>query len=711
MGVCLVLALAGQDLSDLLRRMADDSFEVREKATREALELPASAETPLLEALRSAADPEVRWRLQETLRLRRIKFRAERFAAALPESFARRYAGLIRRASSEDPDAQASLVREFSEADHADREIRSLTEDERRTLLAALFDNSEGEVRRDAFKLLFPDGEMSAAFADRIVQALDETDPDLCSLALRAQGKLEGRRDSLLPWLRSPRPELRAAAAAGLGEKKFIQELRGLLRDPAAPVRAAAIDALRAADARECAGEVAALLGSNETVDRAALEALKGWPSEPLVDPIARLIDGPATRALALEIFEAWKIPAVARHVAPLLSDDSARAWACRILVGLRAGEELVPLLSEFDSLSDELKDGVLEAIRASRPKSAAEPLARLVENEEFRGEALALLADIGGPPELFSRFLEDENHRVVAVRGVRASGSVEHAARLAAHLKTDDDLFREACVEAILAVRPPIGPEVENLLSDETPEVRAAALRVIGTSRAGALMLRDGDARVRELAAGLAPVRNLLSLLTDPESEVRRAAARRLQDTADEPLRAQIAKLLDHDSCDVRELAVRILRDRRGLRDPAWSVRAAAAEVLRTPEDLLELLKDPAPAVQEAAAESLARMGRGRDVLAAARRAPALLWGLNPEPLLRDARAERPGGATAASIRLQAPPGFKTDPSMSLPTAEALLRAFSLANDHEFAFILEKDRVRALPIDEAIEHWNEVLK
>jgi hypothetical protein len=213
-----VRAVCPQDVQELIDGLSEDSFEARERASNRLVELPPGADDEILEALRKSGDPEVRWRLQEVMRARRLRHRAARLAKELPSAFAAKYSATLRRAASSDAETQSALVRELdpNSAATSSRETDSMPEDDRRLVLAAIADNSEAAVRRAAVEAMFgPDGELPLAFAEPILRAMDESDPGLCERAI-LRYRLDdaaSRRRPVEPFIRSAKPMLRAAAA------------------------------------------------------------------------------------------------------------------------------------------------------------------------------------------------------------------------------------------------------------------------------------------------------------------------------------------------------------------------------------------------------------------------------------------------------------------------------------------------------------------
>lgn len=731
-----------QDVQELVERLSEDSFDAREQASARLIELPLTADEAILQELGRASDPEVRWRLQGVMRARRVRHRAARLANELPAAFAAKYPQTLERAASTHPETQAALVWELDpkRGEILSREIAAMSGDDRRLFLAAIADNSDGEVRRAAVAAMFgPDGDLPLAFAERILRAMDESDPALVERAILRyrQEDAAGRRRPVEPWIRSANAELRAAAVTSLREKTYVEQVRIMLKDPAAGVRAAAAGALAAAGAREAAADVAALLADPvEEVRDAAAEALSGWPAEDLLATVASHPDRPAMRVLA-----AWKLPSSAPVALAFASNHRLRADALELLIELQAGEELAAALPLAPQLEEDQVDGLLGAVRKTRPQAAVDALLGLLDDERLRTRVLDLLGELRAPRAAAAaeRFLKDEDAavRAVAARCLGALGKRESGVRMVCLLADEDDGVRSAAIEAIATLRPPIEDSLTELLSGEDPRGRAAAATVLGklgaAGRADALaaLISDKEASVREAAIGAmqalgvvgSAFDRIVERLLDENATVRDTAALALATIRDPEGRAKLAGLLRHDSAAVRELAVRILRDdpaaARALEDPDARVRAAAAESLRHAryEDALaRLLEDAEPAVRLAAAESLVRLGRSRIVLNAASRADGtvrwrLFWLLNlavqPDAFL-DAERPRPKPVRLGDLRLEFPPEFSGDPLLTRGEAAALLEA---ACGDSFACVLEFDRIRIVPIAEAVEFWKETLR
>lgn len=663
------VAVVAQDAAELIKQLGDETYAIREAAMKKLVELPSDADEKLLDALRKTTDAEVRWRLQSALRERKARFRRERLGKTLPDIFSKKYSRLLDQATSEQPEAQLALVKDLGQATPQQREISDMTGDEKRTLLAAIFDNSEGDVRRLAFQALFPDdAQISLAFADRILQALDETDPDLCLHALkRFRGpEAEGKRAPILPWLFSPNAALRAAAVRSLVEKAFVKNVSALLKDEHESVRAEAMRALREMDAKETAAEIL------EMKDAAALEVIKTWPVPALIPIVAR-------KEQALEIFIAWKLPESAKAVAAMLADENVRHHAAELLIDLGIAEDLIEYYAWFDESTQ------AEILRVLREKKSKASLAAHRDDIRVAETMLEL-----GETEPLAKFIDDADpdRRRIAVHGVK------DGAKLLERLKDEDGAVRRAAFEQITKLR--IKIDAAELLKDARASVRLDALK-LGADADSAL--QDPDPEVRALAARTASVDKLVPLLQD--EACRTIAAERLAKTH----RTDVEKLLDDKDAEVRAIAVRALADKRGVRDEAWNVRAAAAAVIRDEDDLVMLLEDSSPIVRHAAAESLVAMGKRAPLMKHARKDPKILWLMNGARLA-DARKSKPGGITGRELTWDKPADFTIDPLISRNTVEELLEALGSANGNGFAFVLEENSIRVLRVGDAIDYW-----
>jgi HEAT repeat protein len=205
--------------------------------------------------------------------------------------------------------------------------------------LQVLFSADDADVRRAAVQAL---GRVGGERASTLVPiALADESPEVQVAAAHVLGGLRGAHgapcgvDDLLQALRSPLPQVQAAAARALGQSGSalaLEPLRGLLTSPDAGLAVAAVEALGALSPPHLAEELeGALRHADSEVVKAALAVLA------LAD------DAAARRALEVALAHgAWDV----RKVAATLLADRHDPAALAALRGRRSVES-DPLVSE----------------------------------------------------------------------------------------------------------------------------------------------------------------------------------------------------------------------------------------------------------------------------------------------------------------------------------------------------------------------------
>lgn len=381
-----------------------------------------------------------------------------------------------------------------------------------------------------------------------------------------------------------------------------------------------------------------------------------------------------------------------------------------------------------------EVVEGCLGYFRGLADPQHAAVLVPLLDhpNARVRESAIGALeksGNAGVSPALLPRLNDDDEEvRDRAVWALEELASPPMVpALIAAHDRIPED------------VRWPIELLVGKLLKDDVDEARRLWKSRVGWLRATAIeaLARAGDTSLAE---------KILPILTTKDNDVALAVTTYLQAAALCPLASRIIPLLDHSSGTIRVRAIKILgawNDRKAaprivslLSDPDSRVRTAAAQSvgknrLRHEADRVALLLDESNGcVRDAAAEALCALDDRRGVyvlLGKLDEWESLLHPLDqlvaPECYRRltQARATRPLKALPAKLwaRIEEELGI----TIELPT----LRTENVSEDEIHpgdelvdliqtrviydlpgarCVVVDPDRLRVLPHDEAIEIW-----
>jgi hypothetical protein len=128
--LALTLALLQDDASiaEAVAKLADASIQIREEAARELVKIGAAA-LPHLEKIRSVADPDLRERVDSTIRAIRARERARKLNldTIIPAALQAKYPDLLDRAGAEDSEVRRQLLEdlqaEFDGGNLADRDL------------------------------------------------------------------------------------------------------------------------------------------------------------------------------------------------------------------------------------------------------------------------------------------------------------------------------------------------------------------------------------------------------------------------------------------------------------------------------------------------------------------------------------------------------------------------------------------------------------
>jgi len=364
---------------------------------------------------------------------------------------------------------------------------------------------------------------------------------------------------------------------------------------------------------------VAALQAKDESVQRAALEA------------IAQLLNMPAIRDLGR-----LNVDTRLRAVETLGQRGNARA--------------VEPLITRLDDTDGRVRQAAAEALRQLGDAKAVEPLITRLGDEDERvrqaaAEALGQLGDDRAIDPLVERF-DDSNEQVrcATAEALRWIGGARGVELLVQHLDDPYPWIRQVAAKALGQLRDAraVEPLVKQL-NDWYPWVRQAvaeALGQLGDVRAVQPLLGrldDTDEHVRRAAAAalgqlgdVRAVQPLLSRLGDPDERFRRAAVEGIRRCGNTRAIELLAQQLDDPYPWVRQAVVKALgqiEDTRvieplveqlGSQDQL--VRWAAVEALggigdaRAMKPLVERLSDRDQLVARAAAKAL---GQLRDIRA----------------------------------------------------------------------------------------------
>jgi HEAT repeat protein/S1-C subfamily serine protease len=514
----------------------------------------------------------------------------------------------------------------------------------------------QGETWKEPEAEALPPAASLAAVLDNLIAVLKGGKPADRVVAARRLGNLRAQArpavQALLGESTAADPELRTAIGVALGqigppdagaEVVLLQALRA--RSVVARVYAVKMFATETAIPPDGVRAVTEALRDESAEVRAlAAQAIAKHGTKARPVAFGSLLDGLADKDQAVREAAAAAIKAVgppeaedcsALHARLKHADTRVRVAAATLLVPLTTtGEVAVPLIKSLADESPEVRALAARAIGTAGPKARAATIGPLLDGladkEQAVREACAAALKVVGGAEPANRpaLLERLKHADLRVR-------VAAAGLLSPLTTTRDDA---------LAVWVP-------LLADPNTELRLAAVTTL-----------TSEEELLESAAS-----EVLGLLGDPESAVRRVVARSARDLAGKPgVAEKLAERLESEpDRAVRTVvaesllglteakAANLPQFRRFLKDPAPVVREGAArkigllgvEAVRAVPDLAGLIGDEVESVRVAALLALAAMEReAKDVVPAA---ADLFERPTPEPVL--AAAARLLGATGA--------------------------------------------------------------
>lgn len=297
----------------------------------------------------------------------------------------------------------------------------------------------------------------------------------------------------------------------------------------------------------------------------------------------------------ALELLDAYRGGPDAPSLLPLLVHPSPTVKAATLTC---VPPGLVPVPDLIDVLAEDDPETALAAALALTSDETGAPL------DELRTRRRALLDRAGGP---------DGPGRAAALSALATADGPDVEAAVRGALAAPDPAVREAAVSAAARGKRIGEHELVARLSDESPIVRAAALRGVAlrAERGEALhgvTWRDGlvflvDEPAAAAAAGAAVIAlgggdrpRLVEEMLAQEPAVRVAALEEIERTGDSEAARRAVVAIRHEDVETACTAVRALV-------------VADAETAR--EALGEALADERPEVRSAAAETIARRPR----------------------------------------------------------------------------------------------------
>lgn len=287
----------------------------------------------------------------------RERLLALRYRMAASDSLSLRWPGGLTRLSATSTPVRQRAVQELVE--------RVSVEDE--GLLLELFSDPDPLVRETTLRAL--QGVAGEKASESLIKLLDDPDPNVRAAVLKqfAEAPVPAMSKALSDFAaKESDPDLlvhAVRAMSGLGDKKTITTLRGLLKNDHWRVRAEAVDALGKPDSRakncrddlpaEVAADLAARLDDADdfVAGRAAASLIAGDPKtleKPEIDALISLASKrPSLTPEVLRWFSMYKAPArVVEKIKPFLAnkDDKIRAAAVSAVSDLddKAAESVI---------------------------------------------------------------------------------------------------------------------------------------------------------------------------------------------------------------------------------------------------------------------------------------------------------------------------------------------------------------------------------
>ena len=593
------------------------------------------AVTPLIEALGTAKEPQLKVRTAEALGQLRDRRAVDALISAsrAPEPEVR-VAAITSLGSIGDHAAAEPL---FVSARDEDRLVRDAAIRSLAALgisvdrVAADLSAPNWQIRVAALSMLARLGDRSAV--PLVVTALKDPDLRVRAEAARTAGAFGDQRalDPLIKALGDPAAEVRLEATFALGsikDARSIGPLTGLLNDRDPQVSLAAAESLaRMREPKATRVLIVSLSAEDSRVRSRAAQVLARVSGEgPLLEAVRPLAQAlrdrdPVVRYHVAEALIAQGAVAVPPVVDILRSPrEGDRERAARVLsrIGAPSVDSLIGVLQEKGT-EPEMRASAAYALGVIGDKRAISSLTLLLRDERYfvRQQAARALSQMGEAAldQLFEMAdSSTASTREVAIEALGSSGSSTRAI-----------------------------DRVVGALADSNPNVRAAAVRALGESgseRAVAPLLtlmRDESSTMRSQAsvslARLGPVAlpKLVAALRDSRPSTRQLAAEALGDIGSREAVAPLVRLIETDTSGARLEAIAALGkigDPSAL-DPILSIHRGGSVAVRKKTivalaqfrdrralDALTLaLADQNEEVRQSAAAGLGEVGDGRVV------------------------------------------------------------------------------------------------
>jgi len=430
--------------------------------------------------------------------------------------------------------------------------------------------------------------------------------PGIRNVALEVIGQLlPGGMSALLEALRSQDAEVRKFIVDTFGthnDPRLIAPIMPLLRDPSPNVRAAAAEALGRLRAEDAVGELIQLLRDEQWVAFSAITALGNIGSTDAVDPLVDVVrqgDLPVAYA-ALETIAALDREAATLPFLLELGDTVSRDLQPALVKTLVSLAERRPtdlwtrldrdrwvlLLTETLQAEDaDVRCAAMTALGLLGEASSADGILDMyacLENpsEDTADRAVQALVGVGNLQALLDAAQEDEDDRVaqVAIRALGVMRASEAVPVLGQIRRSSTNWERRRLAVIALGM---IGTEAAleylvEAVDDETGYVRREAVHLLGDFKS--------ESAVRAL---------LIRLSTERYQEVRNELGDALVRIGTPAVRKELLESLQHRKAEVRETAAVAIGKGR------W------AEGL---EPLMDSTGDPDARVRRAVIEAVAR-------------------------------------------------------------------------------------------------------
>jgi len=504
-------------------------------------------------------------------------------------------------------------------------------EAELRELLNAALADDDLVVRKNVLALYRYTADLFSEEA--IIGCLDDTDKEVRVNALRVlAGKIPRRPElfeRLTPLADDPEPVVREETARTLGRlgPRALPMLRQLAKDPVPSVRAEAVQRLAQLRDLDAFADIQSLLtdGQVSVADRRSL--------------IRHLLP-----------YGAAAVPLLREHAKR--GPTPLRAEAVRALGALGANSpDLTFFLGLVTDPSEDVRKAAMAALRRNARKLDRNRLTALATSRhtDVRRTAMDMVLQLPGAEasEMIIEFLLDEDIdlRCAAVKAACVKGIPEWPLFLAQSLEDPEPQIQRVAIDALLKrkdaqSRRILADYVKYAVRSASAETRLSALRAYARMKppspapqmALEPLLRDPEEAIRielvEMVGRLGKngVDMLRQLAADPSLQVKSRAVARLALLEDPTAFRQLSALILDQALeqDQRTELIRYLAPcgeqavpllLKLVKSPSTQTRAAAVLALglspsrpMVPNFFVQLLSDPSPEVQDAAAMAIRR-------------------------------------------------------------------------------------------------------